>query len=182
VIEADNGSHALDIVEREQAIDLLFTDIVMPGMNGFELGRLAREKRPQLPVLYATGLCGVVHGAGEGADVLAKPYREADLLTKLRVLLTAQDRVGLKPDLQRKQPTLARRAVGRASARLLLLSLYLLRPRRRRHRRQPPGPFAKRPATAVDRCIATPGLAPIAHPTANTLLNLAHCSSLNVVL
>jgi CheY-like chemotaxis protein len=44
VIEADNGSHALDIVDRQPDIDLLFTDIVMPGMNGFELGRLARER------------------------------------------------------------------------------------------------------------------------------------------
>ena len=90
VIEADNGSHALDIVDRQPDIDLLFTDIVMPGMNGFELGRLARERRPQLPVLYATGYAASYTAPEKGADVLAKPYREADLLTKLRVLLTAQ--------------------------------------------------------------------------------------------
>jgi CheY-like chemotaxis protein len=90
VIEADNGSHALDIVDREPDIDLLFTDIVMPGMNGFELGRLARERRPQLPVLYATGYSASYTAPEKGADVLAKPYREADLLTKLRVLLTVQ--------------------------------------------------------------------------------------------
>lgn len=90
VIEADNGSHALDIVDRQPDIDLLFTDIVMPGMNGFELGRLARERRPQLPVLYATGYAASYTAPEGGADVLAKPYREADLLTKLRVLLTAQ--------------------------------------------------------------------------------------------
>jgi PAS domain S-box-containing protein len=89
VIEADNGSHALDIVDRQPDIDLLFTDIVMPGMNGFELGRLARERRPQLPVLYATGYAASYTAPEKGADVLAKPYREADLLTKLRVLLTA---------------------------------------------------------------------------------------------
>jgi PAS domain S-box-containing protein len=90
VIEADNGSHALDIVANQPGIDLLFTDIVMPGMNGFELGRLARERRPQLPVLYATGYSASYTATEKGADVLAKPYREADLLTKLRVLLTAQ--------------------------------------------------------------------------------------------
>jgi PAS domain S-box-containing protein len=88
VIEADNGSHALDIVDRQPDIDLLFTDIVMPGMNGFELGRLARERRPQLPVLYATGYAASYTAPEKGADVLAKPYREADLLTKLRVLFT----------------------------------------------------------------------------------------------
>jgi PAS domain S-box-containing protein len=102
VIEADNGSHALDIVDREPEIDLLFTDIVMPGMNGFELGRLARERRPQLPVLYATGYAASYTAPEKGADVLAKPYREADLLTKLKVLLRPEPlcRVGLKPDLQ----------------------------------------------------------------------------------
>jgi CheY-like chemotaxis protein len=90
VIEADNGSLALDIVDREPAIDLLFTDIVMPGMNGFELGRLARERRPQLRVLYATGYSASYTAPDKGADMLTKPYREADLLTKLRVLLTQQ--------------------------------------------------------------------------------------------
>jgi PAS domain S-box-containing protein len=94
VIEADNGSHALDIVDREPDIDLLFTDIVMPGMNGFELGRLARERRPQLPVLYATGYAASYTAPEKGADVLAKPYRESDLLTKLRVLLSTQAAAG----------------------------------------------------------------------------------------
>ena len=88
VIEADNGARALDIVDRESDIDLLFTDIVMPGgMNGFELGRLARERRPQLPVLYATGYAASYAAPEKGADMLAKPYREADLRVKLRGLL-----------------------------------------------------------------------------------------------
>ena len=88
VIEAENGSRALDIIDRESRIDLLFTDIVMPGgMNGFELGRLARERRPQLPVLYATGYTASFSASEQGADVLTKPYRETDLLGKLRVLL-----------------------------------------------------------------------------------------------
>jgi PAS domain S-box-containing protein len=90
VIEADNGARALDIVQRESDIDLLFTDIVMPGgMNGFELGRLARERRPQLPVLYATGYAASYAAPENGADMLAKPYREADLRSKLRGLLPA---------------------------------------------------------------------------------------------
>jgi PAS domain S-box-containing protein len=88
VIEADNGARALDIVDRESDIDLLFTDIVMPGgMNGFELGRLARERRPQLPVLYATGYSASYAAPEKGADMLAKPYREADLRSKLHGLL-----------------------------------------------------------------------------------------------
>jgi PAS domain S-box-containing protein len=95
VIEADNGARALDIVDRESAIDLLFTDIVMPGgMNGFELGRLARERRPQLPVLYATGYSASYAAPEKGADMLAKPYREADLRSKLLGLLQPR-RMGL---------------------------------------------------------------------------------------
>jgi len=70
---------------------LLFTDIVMPGgMNGFELGRLARERRPHLPVLYATGYSASYAAPEKGADMLAKPYREADLRGKIRGLLASR--------------------------------------------------------------------------------------------
>ena len=88
VMEADNGARALEIIDRESGIDLLFTDIVMPGgINGFELGRLARQRRPQLPVLYATGYAASFSAPEQGAGILAKPYREADLILKLRHLL-----------------------------------------------------------------------------------------------
>jgi CheY-like chemotaxis protein len=91
IIEADSGARALDIIEREPSIDLLFTDIVMPGgINGFELGRLARERRPQLAVLYATGYAASFSASEQGADILTKPYREFDLLSKLRTLLPAK--------------------------------------------------------------------------------------------
>ena len=94
VIEADNGSRALEIIDREPAIDLLFTDVVMPGgMDGFQLGKLARERRADLPVLYATGYAASFSASEQHADVLAKPYRERDLMTKLRSLLaTRQER------------------------------------------------------------------------------------------
>ncbi|HKE93873.1 MAG TPA: ATP-binding protein, partial [Povalibacter sp.] len=95
VIEADSGMRALEIIEREPAIDLLFTDVVMPGgMNGFELGRLARERRSNLPVLYATGYAASFSASEQHADVLAKPYREKDLLTKLRLLLPVPSEIG----------------------------------------------------------------------------------------
>ena len=88
VVEADNGARALEIVDREPAIDLLFTDIVMPGgINGFELGRLARQRRPELPVLYATGYAASFSAPEQGTGILTKPYREADLISRLRHLL-----------------------------------------------------------------------------------------------
>ena len=48
---------------------------------------MARERRPSLPVLYATGYAASFSASEQHADVLAKPYRERDLLTKLRTLL-----------------------------------------------------------------------------------------------
>ncbi|HWK74343.1 MAG TPA: response regulator [Povalibacter sp.] len=93
VIETDNGARALDIIEREPTIDLLFTDIVMPGgMSGFELGRLARERRDNLPVLYATGYAASFSASEADADVLAKPYRDIELMTKLRTLMAPKPR------------------------------------------------------------------------------------------
>jgi CheY-like chemotaxis protein len=91
VIEADSGSRALEIIDREPAIDLLFTDVVMPGgMDGFQLGKLARQRRADLPVLYATGYAASFSASEQHADVLAKPYRERDLMTKLRSLLASR--------------------------------------------------------------------------------------------
>jgi CheY-like chemotaxis protein len=88
VIEADSGARALEIIDREPEIDLLFTDVVMPGgMDGFQLGKLARERRINLPVLYATGYAASFSASEQHADVLAKPYREKDLIAKLRTLL-----------------------------------------------------------------------------------------------
>ncbi len=88
VIEADNAARALEIIDREPGIELLFTDVVMPGgMDGFQLGKIARERRPGLPVLYATGYAASFSATERHADVLAKPYREKDLLVKLRALL-----------------------------------------------------------------------------------------------
>ncbi len=66
----------------------MFTDVVMPGgMDGFQLGKLARERRANLPVLYATGYAASFSASEQHADVLAKPYREKELLAKLRTLL-----------------------------------------------------------------------------------------------
>jgi PAS domain S-box-containing protein len=88
VMEAETGDSALAVLQRSDLdIDLLFTDVVMPGINGFELGRRARESRPHLPVLYATGYAASFKASEQNVDLLPKPYREADLLVKLRNLL-----------------------------------------------------------------------------------------------
>jgi len=91
-IAAADAASALDILETTLNIDLLFTDIVMPGaMDGVKLAIEAQRRYPNLPVLYTSGytehaLIGDGHQVA-GADVLAKPYRKADLGRKLRLLL-----------------------------------------------------------------------------------------------
>lgn len=55
VISAQSGTEALSIIRNGATIDLLFTDISMPGMDGWELARRSKQLRPELKVLYTTG-------------------------------------------------------------------------------------------------------------------------------
>jgi PAS domain S-box-containing protein len=84
VREADNAEAALRILDAEEPIDLLFTDMIMPGeLNGKELAVKARRKRADLKVLFTSGFLGPSnsHGAQlEAGDVLlSKPYHKRDL-------------------------------------------------------------------------------------------------------
>ena len=89
VLEAENGRSALAVLKTDQTVDLLFTDIVMPGgMDGTDLARAARMMRPNLPVVFATGYAeaAMVHeGDFITADnLVTKPYRRSELAAKLR--------------------------------------------------------------------------------------------------
>ncbi|MGE0735079.1 MAG: ATP-binding protein [Alphaproteobacteria bacterium] len=92
VVVASNGREALQRIEDNLAIDLLFTDVVMPGgINGLQLSQKARERVPDLRVLFTSGYTeNAVANMGElGADamLLDKPYRLHDLATKIRAAL-----------------------------------------------------------------------------------------------
>ena len=89
VVEAESGPQALLILEEDREIDLLFTDIVMPGgMDGTQVGKAARKLRPGLPVLYATGYAeAAVLREGEvkaAHNLVTKPYRRKELAQKVR--------------------------------------------------------------------------------------------------
>ena len=91
-IEAANGDEAYNLLlaHPELQIDVLFTDIVMPGrLDGVDLALLARELRPGLHVLFATGFASLVR-TDRAYDVdgtlLCKPYRPADLRRALAAL------------------------------------------------------------------------------------------------
>jgi len=90
VVEAGSGNAALDLIERQAEIDLLLVDFAMPGMNGAEVARQVRARRPGLPILFVTGYADTeaLPTAGDD-DILRKPFVEKDLAAKLRSVLRA---------------------------------------------------------------------------------------------
>jgi two-component system cell cycle sensor histidine kinase/response regulator CckA len=92
VIEAANAAQARTLLESAAApVDLLVTDVIMPGMQGPELARLARESQPDLPVLFVSGYAGegAVAGLEEGhAAFVAKPFAVDVLVDAARALLS----------------------------------------------------------------------------------------------
>jgi PAS domain S-box-containing protein len=80
VFEAYSGQEALDILGREDSIDLVITDQAMPKMTGTELAKTIKSKWPDIPVLLATGYADRVRGDDIGLPKLTKPYLQRDLL------------------------------------------------------------------------------------------------------
>lgn len=94
VFEAVNAKSALEILQQIPNVDLLFTDVVMPGgMGGRELSEAARVLRPGLKVLFTSGYTenSIVHNGklDPGIELLSKPYRREQLALKLRKIFDA---------------------------------------------------------------------------------------------
>jgi CheY-like chemotaxis protein len=84
VLSAADGETALSLLEHDGAVDLLFTDVVMPGLNGFEVARRAVARSPRLKVLFASGYATDLTPAGR---LLKKPYRPQQLTREVAALL-----------------------------------------------------------------------------------------------
>jgi CheY-like chemotaxis protein len=94
VLEAANGPSALGLLERHEGpLDLLFTDVVMPGMSGKELSDNVRRLRPDVITLFTSGYTGnaIVHGGrlDAGVELLSKPFTIDELSHKIQDLLDA---------------------------------------------------------------------------------------------
>lgn len=101
VIAVASGQEALEILRRNESIDVLFTDVVMPGMGGGELSEQARLIRPDLKILLTSGYFqeALVRkgNIAPGTSLLVKPYRPSDIAKKLKNILA--DEVHASDDL-----------------------------------------------------------------------------------
>ena len=93
IVDADSPAKALEILEQDSGIELLFTDIVMPGgVNGFDLAHKAVERRPELKVIFVSGYAPSLY-AGEGLkqEFLMKPYSEEELVRALHAAFADEE-------------------------------------------------------------------------------------------
>ena len=96
VIHVQSGSEALASLAKSRNVDLVLTDVMMPGMNGVDLALAIRKSWPGLPVVLTTGYVEAARSAmTEGLDVLVKPYSPETLANKLRAHLSKRAALAL---------------------------------------------------------------------------------------
>lgn len=129
VLKARDAQSGLAIVDSGVEIDLLFSDVVMPGpLRSPELARKAQERQPNLAVLFTSGYTqnAIVHGGriDEGVELLSKPYTREALAQKIRTVLL-QHRQRRMPEARDARPAAARMVAsqnsGERSFRILLV-------------------------------------------------------------
>jgi PAS domain S-box-containing protein len=93
VIEAIDSNGALSFIESRDRIDLMISDVGLPGLNGRQLAEIALGHRPKLKVLFITGYAATAASRGDflapGMEMITKPFAIDDLAQKVRELLTA---------------------------------------------------------------------------------------------
>lgn len=87
VLEADGSEQALEVLkDQSQHIDLMMTDVGLPGMDGRELANEARQLRPALPILFASGYAENIE-VPEGMHLIGKPFSIDQLRDKVKGIL-----------------------------------------------------------------------------------------------
>lgn len=92
--QVPNGEAAITLIERDQSFGLVLSDLVMPGeIGGLELARILRRRRPELPVVLATGYSGYGEQAlADGFTLIEKPYRRDTLLAAIQAAVAHDNR------------------------------------------------------------------------------------------
>jgi CheY-like chemotaxis protein len=99
VIETHSGAKAVAVLRDAQRVDLMITDFSMPGMTGLQLARAARQLRPELPILLATGYAELPSGETIAFPRLGKPYKQSQLAAEIAKLLSPS-----APDMRTEHP------------------------------------------------------------------------------
>jgi PAS domain S-box-containing protein len=99
VLRAENANEALDLLDGAGHIDLLFSDLIMPGgMNGVMLAREVKRRRPRMRVLLTTGYAESsierVDARGAEFELIQKPYKRSELATKVRQVIEGPTGIG----------------------------------------------------------------------------------------
>ncbi len=87
VIKAASGEAALEVLQSGKSIDLMITDYAMPGMTGLQLAEAARNLRPGLPILLATGYADLPAHSKVELPRLSKPYQQKQLAERITALV-----------------------------------------------------------------------------------------------
>jgi len=127
VLKASDASAALTVIDSGVHIDLLFTDVVMPGpLRSPELARKAKERLPALGVLFTSGYTenAIVHGGrlDRGVELIGKPYTKESLARKIRHVLAneAQRQAATPPQASTGGGSRAARSAGTGTKVLLV--------------------------------------------------------------
>jgi len=122
VLKAREAMGALSVIESGVPVDVLFTDVVMPGpLRSPELARKAKERLPGLAVLFTSGYTenAIVHGGrlDRGVELLSKPYTREALARKIRHVLANQEQQRVLTDVEMPAPSVPVVAAPAAGAR-----------------------------------------------------------------
>jgi two-component system cell cycle response regulator CpdR len=87
VTDFDCGEAAKDFLLADNNVVLMLTDIVMPGMDGFELSKIAKDANPDIKIMYMSGFSAMESQADDAGAFVSKPFHLNDIVNKVRAEL-----------------------------------------------------------------------------------------------
>jgi CheY-like chemotaxis protein len=95
VLQAETASAAITILDELAEVDLVFSDVKMPGMDGFELARWVSDNKPDLPVILASGYVGKTNMAHDlrCTEFLRKPFDFDTVIDKIRATISRRSQM-----------------------------------------------------------------------------------------